>query len=75
MTKKTKISLLIFFSIVALISLFMHKPVMQNLAYHNFADQTEMFGIPNFVNVISNLPFLLLGVFGFTRLKFSVAPL
>jgi hypothetical protein len=29
---------------------------LQDLAYHNFADQRGMFGIPHFWNVISMFP-------------------
>lgn len=33
-------------------------------AYHNFADQRSLLGIPNCLNVISNVPFLLVGLWG-----------
>ena len=39
-------------------------PIPQDPAYHRFADQREFFGIPNFFDVISNLPFLLIGWYG-----------
>ncbi|MGI9308117.1 MAG: ceramidase domain-containing protein, partial [Gammaproteobacteria bacterium] len=32
--------------------------------YHSFADQRALFGVPNFWNVISNLPFLVIGAAG-----------
>lgn len=35
--------------------------------YHQFADQQTIFGIPHFWNVVSNLPFLLVGVLGLIR--------
>lgn len=38
--------------------------IEQDEAYHHFADQRSVFGISNFLNVISNLPFLLTGVAG-----------
>jgi hypothetical protein len=38
--------------------------IEQDEAYHHFADQRSLFGISNFLNVISNLPFLLTGVAG-----------
>ena len=41
-----------------------HAPVPQNLAYHNFADQRALYGIPHFWNVVSNLPFAIIGVLG-----------
>ncbi|PPS14670.1 hypothetical protein GOBAR_AA05936 [Gossypium barbadense] len=38
--------------------------IPQSQEYHNFADQREFFGIPNMLNVISNFPFLVIGVIG-----------
>lgn len=43
-------------------------PVPQSLAYHQFADQRVILGIPNFLNIVSNLPFLFIGVAGFAFL-------
>ncbi|MBA4143036.1 MAG: ceramidase domain-containing protein [Nitrosospira sp.] len=39
-------------------------PFPQPLEYHQFADRRIYFGIPNFVNVVSNLAFLLVGIAG-----------
>src|SRR5712664_1732115 len=39
-------------------------PVHQDPSYHSFADQRELWGVPNFWNVVSNLPFLLVGFLG-----------
>lgn len=39
-------------------------PITQAEAYHQFADQRALFGIPNFWNVISNAPFLGVGLYG-----------
>jgi hypothetical protein len=39
-------------------------PIPQSLAYHNFADQRTLFGIPHALNVLSNLPFLYVGAAG-----------
>lgn len=36
----------------------------QDEAYHNFADQRNLIGIPNSLNVISNFPYLIIGVVG-----------
>jgi hypothetical protein len=38
--------------------------IPQSQAYHQFADQRSFFGIPNFFDVVSNLPFLFVGVHG-----------
>src|ERR1043166_4116744 len=39
-------------------------PIPQSQIYHGFADQQTLLGIPNFWNVVSNLPFLLVGALG-----------
>ena len=42
----------------------MAPPVAQDPLYHLFADQRPMLGVPNFLNVMSNFPFLVVGIFG-----------
>ena len=51
----------------------------QPLAYHDFADHREMFGVPNFLDAVSNVAFLVTGVVGLVvtlgaraRFRFSV---
>jgi len=39
----------------------------QDPGYHNFADKRAFFGVPNFWNVISNIPFLVVGLMSWTR--------
>ena len=39
-------------------------PIPQDPHYHAFADSRMLFGIPNFGNVVSNVPFLLVGAIG-----------
>lgn len=45
--------------------------IPQPLEYHQFADQRRYFGIPNFLNVVSNGAFLLVGIAG---LRFLLRP-
>ncbi|HEX8546868.1 MAG TPA: ceramidase domain-containing protein [Cytophagaceae bacterium] len=61
---------IIFYSltVVAVAALFIVGPVHQDCAYHNFADSRTVLGIPNFFNVISNLPFVLIGFWGLYKL-------
>lgn len=47
----------------ALIMLFI-PPIPQNEAYHNFADRRALLGIPNCLDVVSNVLFLVVGVWG-----------
>jgi Ceramidase len=42
-------------------------PIPQDQSYHQFADQRTLLGIPNFWNVVSNLPFVLIGAAGLWR--------
>ncbi|XP_061365815.1 uncharacterized protein LOC133309088 [Gastrolobium bilobum] len=39
-------------------------PIPQPQKYHDFADKREFFGIPNALNVISNFPFVVIGLIG-----------
>lgn len=39
-------------------------PLAQDPAYHAFADGRTLLGIPNFWNVVSSLPFFIVGVWG-----------
>jgi hypothetical protein len=40
------------------------RPIPQNPAYHQFADARTFLELPNFLNVASNLPFLVAGLYG-----------
>jgi len=55
--------------IVSLAALLPLPPLLQDPTYHNFADQREFFGIPNFWNVVSNLPFIAVGAAGLLQLR------
>jgi len=43
-------------------------PIAQWASYHEFADDRTWFGVPNAANVLSNLPFALIGAWGLWRL-------
>ena len=62
--KKIGIALIILLSVLSIVSLFYFDPIAQDNTYHNFADQREIFGIANLLNVASNLPFLIVGWLG-----------
>lgn len=62
----TKKNLYIIASIGILLLIFIiTPPVPQDLTYHQFADNRNLYQMKNFWNVISNLPFILLGLIGF----------
>ena len=41
-------------------------PIPQALDYHVMADQRPLLGIPNSLNVLSNVPFAIVGLLGLT---------
>ena len=47
--------------------MFFVSPIAQDPAYHNFADQRSMLGIPNALNTLSNIPFLFAGMLGIVQ--------
>ena len=44
-------------------------PIPQDQEYHHFADTRFVLGIPNFWNVVSNFPFLVVGAVGLARCR------
>ncbi len=49
----------------SLIGMHIPTPFGQDLIYHEFADRRYFMGIPNILDVLSNLPFLIVGFLGF----------
>jgi hypothetical protein len=50
---------------VPLVAVFIASPpIAQDPQYHAFSDVRPLFGVPNFGNVVSNVPFLLVGLAG-----------
>ncbi len=47
-----------------LVAALLMEPIPQNTSYHDFADRRAFFGLPHFFDVVSNLPFLLVGIAG-----------
>ena len=61
--------LIIIIGIISITGFTFAPPILQNEAYHNFSDSLSINGISNFWNVISNIPFLILGIFGIFQTK------
>lgn len=57
-------------AILLIVFLFSSK-IPQWSSYHQFADTRSFLGIPNCLNVVSNLFFLLVSIWGFTRLRYQ----
>jgi len=49
--------------VVATVCVFLPR-IPQPQSYHSFADQRSLLGIPNFGDVVSNLPFAVIGILG-----------
>lgn len=48
----------------AVLALWLHDPVPQDPAYHDFADQRTVAGIPHVGDVVTNLAFVIVGIWG-----------
>jgi len=59
--------------LIAIIALLL-PAIPQPLSYHNFADHRQWLGIPNFGDVVSNLPFAIVGAWGLVVLLSSDQP-
>ena len=51
-------------SVIFIGGIFFFPPVPQDQVYHDFADQRTLFGVAHFWNVITNLPFIIIGLMG-----------
>ena len=67
--QQAKRSPIMIVSLGALLYFALVPPISQDPAYHLFADTRVFMGIPNFMNVISNLPFLAVGLWGWLLLN------
>ena len=61
-------------AIAAVAGTFLLDPIPQDPAYHAFADRRALFGVPNFWNVATNLPFLAVGALGWAWLRRIASP-
>ena len=69
MSTNLKLFLLISLTIVVIVMVAMLKPIAQDPAYHHFADTRAWLGIPNFMNVVSNFLFIVVGIKGWMLLS------
>lgn len=67
--------LLVFLGLAAasLAALLLLPPITQNQDYHQLADARTVLGIPNFWNVVSNVPFVVIGAVGLAHYRDSTA--
>ena len=50
--------------VASLLALLLLPPIPQDQSYHQFADTRTLLGVPNFWNVVSNIPFIVIGALG-----------
>ncbi|MEW8693384.1 MAG: hypothetical protein AB2535_20300 [Candidatus Thiodiazotropha endolucinida] len=68
-------TVLAFLLLFPLVPLLIIDPIPQDVAYHHFIDTGRFLGVPNFLDVISNLAFLFVGAVGITFcLKNHIGP-
>jgi hypothetical protein len=61
---RVRLALIGVLAVAALASLAVVPPFPQDTAYHSFADQRPLFGVPHCLNVLSNAPFVIFGLLG-----------
>ena len=69
--KKEKLgfTLITITALVALTGILSLDPIAQDISYHLFVDTREIWSVPNFWNVVTNLPFVIVGLLGLYKLK------
>ena len=60
-TPAFRVALMAAISSAAAGAVFLLPPIPQDPSYHNFADQRRLAGIANALDVLSNIPFALVG--------------
>ncbi|WP_164974170.1 ceramidase [Filimonas effusa] len=62
--RNTKIFLLIFLTVIAIVGIAFVPRIPQQQSFHHFADQRNLYAIPGCLNVVSNAGFMLVGLAG-----------
>ena len=74
MSPSVKLQLLAAITAISLFLIFLLSPIAQDPFFHHFADTRTFWGISNFGNVSSNLPFLVIGMYGLVTVLQSPTP-
>jgi hypothetical protein len=61
-------------ALAAVVAVSLIAPIPQDAGYHNFADRRAALGIPNFADVATDLPFVVVGVLALVLLARGAAP-
>jgi H+/Cl- antiporter ClcA len=63
-SRRIRLSILLAIGVAAGVAVALQAPIAQLSGYNVFADQRLIWGVPNFWNVVSNLPFFVVGLAG-----------
>lgn len=64
MLADNRLKIMLAIIVVSVVAIFSIDPIAQEPAYHHFADQRRIINIANFFNVLSSLPFVIIGIMG-----------
>lgn len=73
MHNRIRLALIIGIVLVAVIGVLMLPAIPQDPRYHEFGAPLRIFGIPNFWNVVSNIPFAIIGIMGLAAVFYRLA--
>ena len=62
-------TLIILTAVLALGTILTQGPIPQDVSYHLFVDTREIWSVPNFWNVVTNIPFAIVGLLGLYKLR------
>jgi hypothetical protein len=65
----TRARWLLLLALLAAVAMALRGPIAQWAGYHQFADTRSAWGLPNAADVLSNIPFALIGAWGLWRLR------
>ena len=60
-SRKASMGVVVIVTVLVAIAFSQLPPVSQPQSYHQFADTRRFLGVPNFCDVVSNLPFVVIG--------------
>ncbi|MGB1240013.1 MAG: ceramidase domain-containing protein [Pseudomonadales bacterium] len=67
--KKNGLRICALTAVLSIVAMLLSPVITQDPSYHNFADRRAMLGVDNALNVLSNLPFLLVALHGYYLLQ------
>lgn len=69
MSQRQRVAILGAVTLGVVVGVYFIPPIAQDPGYHEFADQRTLLGIPHFANLMSNAPFVLVGLLGLGLLQ------